>query len=175
MGTTGVMVCRLELKIITILLLFCVTSPCVPLQAQVAPQHVPPPPLISSDEIIKEGIAEIRTEQNPDVSVNALLGALEIWLNGHPLVEHATMIGSSITVRFTDGSYVILLDPFSDGSASIENTFTPCIQTCGTSLTNKTAIILNPAESMYGHRQCQRTRLLTSNMLKIIFLQRSSI
>jgi hypothetical protein len=150
------MVGQLRTKILSMFLLFCLFFGGIPLQAQMTHQDRGSFFLISSDDIIQEGIRWIRTEHDPLVTESEHLVELETWLNLHPLIEYASLIGSSITVKFIDGSYVVLMDPLYEKQGFIGDVLNPSYQERYTGGTNKTAIILNPAESMYGHYQCQR-------------------
>ncbi len=111
-------------------------------------------PLVPSEDIIQEGIQRIRTEQN--LRASEPLGELETWFNLHPLIDYASLIGSSITVKFIDGSYVVLMDPLFEKQGFLGDAPNPSFYKIYTGSSNKTAVILNPAESMYGHYQCQR-------------------
>jgi len=111
---------------------------------------------ITSDEIIQEGVQVIRAEQNQRRDASMRLGALVAWYTMHPFIDYASLIESSITVKFIDGSYVVLLDPFFENQGFTRDIRNPFIHERYMGQTNKTAVILNPAESMYGHYQCQR-------------------
>jgi hypothetical protein len=150
------MVSRLRTKILSIFLLLCLFFGGIPLQAQLADQGGGSFLLISSDDIIQEGIQQIRTEHDPWVAASDPLVELETWFNLHPFIEYASLIGSSRTVKFIDGSYVVLMDPLFEKQRFIGDMLNPSFHESYTGGTNKTAIILNPAESMYGHYQCQR-------------------
>ncbi|HWR27835.1 MAG TPA: hypothetical protein VN377_05305 [Candidatus Thermoplasmatota archaeon] len=148
------MICRLRTKILSLFLLLCLAFSGLPLQAQMADPGSGSYPLISSENIIQEGIQRIRTEQN--LRASEPLRELETWFNLHPLIDYASLIGSSITVKFIDGSYVVLMDPLVEKQGFLGDTPDPSFHKRYTGSSNKTAVILNPAESMYGHHQCQR-------------------
>lgn len=150
------MVGQLRTKILSMFLPLCLFLGGIPLHAQMADHVSGSFFLISSDDIIQEGIQELRTEQVPWVATSEPLVVLETWFNLHPLIDYASLIGSSITVKFIDGSYVVLMDPLFEEQVFIGDVLTPSFHQRYTGGTNKTAIILNPAESMYGHYQCQR-------------------
>ncbi len=154
MGTVGNMVCRLRTKIISLFLLLCLSFGGLPLQAQMADPGGVSFPLIPSEDIIQEGIQRIRKEQN--LRASEPLGALETWFNLHPLIDYASLIGSSITVKFIDGSYVVLMDPLFEKQGFLGDALNPSFHMRYTGSSNITAVILNPTESMYGHYQCQR-------------------
>jgi len=150
------MVDRLRMKILSMFLLLCLFFGGIPIQAQIADPDNRSFFLISSNDIIQDGIQGIRTKHDPWVAASELLIELETWFNLHPLIDYASLIGTSITVKFIDGSYVVLLDPLFQKQGFIGDVFNPTFHKRYTGGTNKTAIILNPAESMYGHYQCQR-------------------
>jgi hypothetical protein len=154
MGTVGNMVCRLRTKILSVFLLLCISFGGLPPQAQTADPGSGSFPLIPSEDIIQDGIQRIRIEQN--LRASEPLGELETWFNLHPLIDYASLIGSSITVKFIDGSYVVLMDPFFENQGFLGDAPNPSFHMRYTGSSNKTAVILNPAESMYGHYQCQR-------------------
>lgn len=113
-------------------------------------------PQIPSDTIIQEGLQQIRTEQNLRKAPSELLVELEAWYNLRPLIDYATLIGTSITVKFIDGSYTVLMDPLLEKKGIMDEVKNPFIHERHGDGTSSTAVILNPAESMYGHYQCQR-------------------
>ncbi|EMR75279.1 hypothetical protein MBGDF03_01103, partial [Thermoplasmatales archaeon SCGC AB-540-F20] len=38
---------------------------------------------------------------------------LEKWYNSHPMIEFASLVETTITIKFIDGSYTLLMDIFS--------------------------------------------------------------
>ena len=156
MGTIGNMVNRLRSKILTLLLLLFLVLGSVPFQARMTGQGFASSPQIPSDTIIQEGIQQIRTEQNLRKAPFELLVELETWYNLHPLIDFATLIETSITVKFIDGSYTVLMDPLLEKKGIMGEVKNPCIHERYGNGTSNTAVILNPAESMYGPYQCQR-------------------
>jgi hypothetical protein len=120
-------------------------------------------PALSSHDIIQEGIRLRRTGLNPSESNSDSLKALTTWYNQQPSIEYACLIQTSITVRFIDGSAVVLFDPLSDMKETNRALIPSTIRWSHTGSTGKTAVILNPAESMYGHFQCQQIISLLMN------------
>lgn len=132
--------------------------------AQVVKQDRNPFPTISSHDIIQEGIRLIQTEPNHDESGGSdSLKLLTTWYNQQPSIECARLIETSITVRFIDGTLVVLFDPFSQMKEPNRTNQPTKDYWSSTAATDKTAVILNPAESMYGHFQCQRIISLLMN------------
>jgi hypothetical protein len=148
------MVNQLRTKILSILLLLGLGLSNGSFQVCAA-ESLGPVPLIRSDAIIQEGLHEIRAAQTSCNTPSNPLRDLERWYNLHPLIEYASLIETSITVKFIDGSYTVLLDPFLEEKDIMRNPIHPYIYKRYQGSTNKTAVILNPAESMYGHYQCQ--------------------
>lgn len=142
-------------KILTIFLLLCLLLSSVPCQTRVIQQQSKPSVVIHYDEIIQQGISLITLTQNRCSKSADSLVALERLYNLHPLVEYASRIDTSITVKFIDGSYMVIMDPFSKANnppLKITSRFLP---ECYGVENGNTAVILNSAESMYGHRQCK--------------------
>lgn len=73
-----------------------------------------------------------------------------------PSVVCASRIESSITLRFIDGSYSVLLTPFRDSPRHETDLLEkPTRVRYGEGTAHK-ALILNPTEYVYGYRHCQR-------------------
>ncbi len=117
---------------------------------------------INYDEIIDQGIQIITKENNLKrfhtgiLFEYPLLTKLENWYDSHPMIEFASLVETTITIKFIDGSYTLLMDVFSllndyeTEEESIRSSYTS-EQTGG-----NTALILNPAEYFYGYRYCKR-------------------
>jgi hypothetical protein len=156
MSTRSIMNYYLKTQFLSLVLFLLLILSSLPVQAQRNEQGLGSFSLIPSDEIIQRGIEAIRSEQNPRVNASQRQSALVTWFNKNPSIDYASGIERSITVRFIDGSYVVLLDPFSEIEESVGGFISPSLYQRYPGRTNKTSIILNPAESMYGHHQCQR-------------------
>lgn len=103
---------------------------------------------IPSADIIRQGLNEVGTRQ----SDHSRLKDLERWYNTNPLVEFASLIGKTITVKFIDGSYIALMNPFE--KERVEDTVSLVPETCSKNSATHIAVLLNPAEHVYGNRQC---------------------
>lgn len=142
-------------KILTLFLPLCLLFSSVSFQTHVTRQQSEQSVLIQYNEIIKQGIHEIEIEQNKYKKPADSLVELERWYNLHPLVEYASLISTSITVKFIDGSYAVIMDPcLGKNDPPLESTNRFVRKSYGIENSN-TAVILNPAEYMYGHRQCR--------------------
>jgi len=150
------MVNQLRMKILTMLLLLCLFLASVPLQARMTESGFASSPQESSDTIIQEGLQQIRTGQNQWKTPSEALVELEAWYNLQPLIAFASLIDTSITVKFIDGSYTVLMDPLLEKKGVMGEEKNPFIHERYGDGTGNTAVILNPSESMYGHYQCQR-------------------
>ncbi len=145
----------LRTKLLCMILFLLLIVGGQPLQAHLPKQD---PCFISAvfpDGIINEGIRLIRDEQKPTLHSSMRQAELATWYNQHPLVDYATCIHQSITVKFIDGTYVVLLDPFFQKQGFNQDDLPSYVHTVYSGTSSKTAVILNPAESIYGHFQCQ--------------------
>ena len=147
----------MQTKILIILLCFFLffgnTSAQVHQQAQ---PHVSTN-LIAYENIIHEGIECVQKEMNNHSDSQEYLNELEAWFNHHPLITFATRIGTSMTLKFIDDVYIILmdLDLFILQPAVVTDSFHSFIDERYGSGNHK-AVLLNAAEFMYGHRQCKK-------------------
>ena len=116
--------------------------------------------VISSDEIINYGLRLNFEEKD-----------LEKWYTSHPLIEYASLIETTMTIKFIDGSYTLLLDiPLLIDNNKLANTETLCtsVPLCSNYISEDTlgysAVLLNPSEYLYGNRHCKKiiNRLLTN-------------
>jgi hypothetical protein len=145
-----------RIKILTIFLLLFLFLSSTSVQTQIIEQRFDSSVLVSHDDIIREGIQAIRIEQNKKKTSFDLLCDLERWYNLHPLIEYASLLGTSITVKFVDGSNTVVMDPSLEKDEVFLDFIHPFLnERYGTEKSN-TAVILNVAEYMYGHYQCQR-------------------
>lgn len=120
---------------------------------------------IPHEEIIQKGLHACQAMHHFGyfLSNKYFLQDLEQWYNKNPFVDFASLVDTSITVKFVDGSYLILMDAtpeknfmystinsspstFSFDSGSIESDYTQ----------TKTTVILNPTEYVYGYRHCEK-------------------
>ena len=84
------------------------------------------------------------------------------WYDSHPMIEFATLVKTTITLKFIDGSYTVLIDLFSLINYPSEKYGKFCesndrnlITTFDRSI-GQTALILNPSEYLYGNRHCKK-------------------
>ncbi len=111
---------------------------------------------ISTDSVIHQGLSIAGSIHYWPISQRIQLSILENWLDANQFVAYASRIQNSITVKFIDGSYTVLLDPF-----PIKKKPSPPLpmllqqEQYGT-INESSAILLNPEEFVYGHRQCQQ-------------------
>jgi hypothetical protein len=149
------MILHLRTRLPLALLLFCLFLSSVPLQT-LGGTSAESLRGISSETILQQGRDFVQSEQNFRADHSNTLLNLGQWYNQHPLIDYATVIGTSITVKFRDGSYTVLLDPFLEDGPFMKTSENPFRYESYQSDGCKTAVVLNPAESMYGHYQCQR-------------------
>jgi hypothetical protein len=123
---------------------------------QESPQGGKLPVSIEYDAIIQNGIHAIGINHNSDGQSPDSLIQLEHWYNRQPLIEYASLVGSSITVKFIDGFYTVILETgLGNNHLSPEKTRRFYQGQPNSAEHSSTALILNPAEYMYGNRQCQ--------------------
>ena len=149
------MVKRLRKRFYGLLLLLCLILSSASVQTHLAPQQFLLSTSMLHDEIIHRGIYNIGIEQQDSQDHSSFLSKLERWYNSHPLIEFASLIGTSITVKFFDGSYVVIMDPFQIENRDILDTTSTFLHEMYGIKNEKSAVLLNTAEYMYGHRQCQ--------------------
>jgi hypothetical protein len=113
---------------------------------------------IDKKEIINQGLLSLfKDDDTRNIKNNIFLNSLylirlEKWFNNHQNVEFASLIGSTITIKFLDGSYILLLDIF-----SIPNIKVDYISNYKSNIDRgPTALILNPSEYLYGDFHCRR-------------------
>jgi hypothetical protein len=142
-------------KLIIFLLFFLLVS-SVFSQTQATNELSGPSFFINHDEIIREGIDSIRTQQEKHKAPSDSLADLERWYNLHPSITYASRIETSITIRFIDGSSTVLIDPYSNKPECIRDSIGRSTYERYGVDRSSTAVILNPAENMYGHYHCLR-------------------
>ena len=162
-------------KCISIILLLIVVISVTYSQAQQQEKNVYQ---LSNKEIIKQGIQTIykndilkKTYTNifPDLLA---LKKLEKWYNDHLQIEFASLIESTITIKFIDGSYTILMDIFS--TSDISPGFISNYQSYNTN--GQTALILNPSEYLYGDFHCKKIiKKLRNNGYNIFYLGNEAV
>ena len=124
-------------------------------------------PTINHSKIIQNGIQTIvqqnKTEYKFDVIQiqSSTLKELEQWYNSHPYIKFASLVEGTITIKFIDESYTVLLDVIPQKySENIEDKKTiynyPEILFHSSEDRIKSALILNPSEYLYGNRHCKR-------------------
>lgn len=112
-----------------------------------------------------------------------LLKELEKYYNYHPEIEFASLIKTTMTIKFIDGSYKVITDIFStlDDSYFISKKETPgftniCTNYVSDDSLGQTALILNPSEYLYGNRYCRRiiNRLINKGY-NIVYLENEDV
>lgn len=109
----------------------------------------------SNEQIIQQGIDDVVSKQVSTQDLQVLLGDLEERYSADPRILSASCIGTSLSVTFIDGSSLILFNPFQKKPANAE-TLSSFRQELYNHGDEKTALLLNAAEDMYGHYQCKR-------------------
>jgi len=117
---------------------------------------------INYNKIINQGLEIVLNNKNLDyIDLNGLI-KLEKWYNSHPMIEFASIIETTITVKFIDGSYTVLIDIFlfEDDSTSEYGKCYPSSNIYSINTLNnrseQTALILNPSEYLYGNHHCKK-------------------
>ena len=111
---------------------------------------------INYDKIVDQGFQLFSKQKHKE---------LERWYDDHPLIEFASLIDKTMTLKFIDGSYRLLLDissairnnknEYLTSSCSLYDT-TPLPRFTSEKTNGKAALILNSAEYLYGNRYCQK-------------------
>ena len=133
---------------------------------------------INHDEIINQGIQIVYKENNLGSTLfdAMILTELNNWYNSHPMIEFASLVETTITIKFIDSSYTLIMDIFSlfNDYKIEENEFSSSYNS--EQANGNTALILNPAEHMYGYRQCKRiiNRLLNRGY-NIVYLSNEDV
>jgi hypothetical protein len=148
------MINRLRKKILVLILPLCLLCSGASAQTETTQQRSELSVIIQ-DEIIQQGIHEVEIEQHIIQDQSCFLSSLETWYNSHPLIEFASLIEPSITIKFIDGSYTVILDPFTEKDTSLMDSASSFFYEQYGNDYDSTAVILNAAEYMYGHRQCR--------------------
>jgi hypothetical protein len=149
------MVNRQRKRVFGLLLLLCFILSSASVQTHLIQQQSPLSTSIPHDEIIHRGILDVGIEQQDSQGRSSFLSKLERWYNSHPLIEFASLVGTSITVKFIDGSYTIIMDPLQRKNEYIIDPASSFLHERYGIVNDKSAVLLNIAEYMYGHRQCK--------------------
>ena len=124
-------------------------------------------PLMTHDTIIWEGLHYCQNlyRESPISSVDSdnIFQELVQWYTIQPTIVYVSYNEPSMTIKFIDGSYVVIFDVISTLRGSLflnepYDTFPASFIVSSSPQTNqgKTAVLLNPAEYVYGHRHCQQ-------------------
>ncbi len=117
---------------------------------------------IAHKKIINQGIEIVFNERNLKHIDLGNLKKLEKWYESHPMVEFASLVETTITLKFIDEKYTLLLDIFSliDNPTLEYEKFYDSISSNSINtldLSNgQTALILNPSEYLYGNHHCKK-------------------
>lgn len=151
------MVKRGKKRFLSILLIGCIIiNSGIAVQDSLAQQSPEGSRSFSSDSVIRQGLSEVGSLPLRIFSPMMRLRLLEGWLNTNPFVEYASLVETSITVKFIDGSYTILIDPFSLAPQSVLSHQNILRQQQYGTTNGPSAVLLNPDEYVYGHHQCQQ-------------------
>jgi hypothetical protein len=143
-------------RFFSIVLLGCVINSGIIAQSAVIAQMDKSSVGFSTDDILHQGIIEIGRLSLGITFQGIQLDLLEAWFATNPSVVYASRIKNSITVKFIDGSSTVVMDPFLKEPKSSTGDSVP-LNHYGYGETNgSSAVLLNPDEDVYGHRQCQR-------------------
>ena len=108
-------------------------------------------PPINYYEIIDNGL-----------KINNNIKDLQKWYNSNIMIEFATYTGNTITLKFIDGTFKLILDVFSNVNNKIFNSnkekieFEHLITTNNDKLFGNSAQLLNPSEYLYGNIHIKR-------------------
>lgn len=164
MFTSGIMIRLYRIQVLSLVMLFLLIGGGLSFSAQLTEQNQTVLSSSTVDTIITEGLQHFKNEQNPIRNCSTRLYQLATYYTQHPSIEFATCVQTSITVKFIDGSYAILLDPFFQHQRVDTINERPAVHESYAGESQKTAVILNPTESMYGHHHCQRLITMLMNL-----------
>ncbi len=102
---------KLRIILLSVFILLCLLLGSGSAHIQQAYQPANSAIPIEYDAILKKGIHDIAINQNADNQPTDIVVQLEQWYHQHPSIEYASLVGSSITVKFIDGSYTVVLAP----------------------------------------------------------------
>ena len=140
---------------------------------------------INHNEIINQGLQIVCKENNLVINEatllprTSLLTELEKWYNSHPMIEFASLIETTITIKFIDGSYTLLMDIFklmNKCNTENEKTLHDPIDVFSGYTSGQTALILNPSEYLYGNRHCKKIiNILIDKGYNIVYLANEDV
>jgi hypothetical protein len=137
---------------------------------------------INHNLILDEGIESIIKNKTINKVDQKKIVDLTNWYESHPQIEFARLIETTITVKFIDGSYILLIDIFSFIKSSLyakNNVFTSINTYSPNAVTHagsKTALILNPSEYLYGNYHCKKIiNKLICNGYNIAYLANENV
>ncbi|UCF12731.1 MAG: hypothetical protein JSW06_00340 [Thermoplasmatales archaeon] len=140
---------------------------------------------INHNEIIDQGLQKLCKENKLIINKPTLLPRtlllikLEKWYNSHPMVEFASLIETTITIKFIDGSYTLLIDIFklmNNCNTKNEKTYHNPIYDFSCNTLGQTALILNPSEYLYGNRHCKKIiNILIDKGYNIVYLANEDV
>jgi hypothetical protein len=142
-------------RVFGLILLICLFLSSASVQTNLAQKQSQLSSSIPHDKIIQQGIHDIRIEQQNSQDRSFFLSKLECWYNSQSLIEFASLIGTSITVKFIDGAYTVIMDPSQRKNENMIDSTSSFLHKRYGIIENKSALLLNAAEYMYGHRQCK--------------------
>lgn len=162
-------------RFLCIILLVCITSSGIVVQATFVPQRFGCSP-IPTDSIIRQGVSQIRSFQLGRHAAAFQLMLLEAFFTTNPYIDHASRIQTSITLKFIDGSYTVLIDPFALSISPQNSSPISFVHYTDGFQNNSSAILLNPEEYVYGHHQCQQIiSLLLRHHYHITYLANDAV
>jgi hypothetical protein len=117
---------------------------------------------IAHKKIINQGIEIVFNEKMLKHIDLDFFKQLVNWYDSHLMIEFATLVKTTITLKFIDGSYTVLIDilsliknPSEKYGEFYESIDRNLITTFDRSI-GQTALILNPSEYLYGNRHCKK-------------------
>lgn len=126
---------------------------------------------IEYDELINQCI-HIKNQNNRDrqnfdlCNINtSTFEELKKGYPSHPSIEFVSIVEETITIKFIDGSYTVLLNTLptnTDIEKKID--FSANIPTFSFKHTDKKALLLNPSEYLYGNRHCRKILSILLNI-----------
>jgi hypothetical protein len=150
------MVNQRRIRFLSIVLLGCIINSGVIAEGSLLLQTNESCTEFSPDTILHQGITEIGRIHFGIIFQGVQLDLLEAWFAANPYVEYASRIDTAITVKFIDGSYTVIMDPFMKQTRT--SPYLPIVlnhQWYG-NINGSSATLLNPDEYVYGHHQCQQ-------------------
>jgi len=109
---------------------------------------------IPTDAIIQQGLQTVGNGLQGIKNHSSLLLELKNRYNGNPFVSFASLVGTTITVKFIDGSYTVIMDAFSKEKEQMPDAASQFLFYNYPTVSTHIAVLLNPFEYLYGHQQC---------------------